>query len=328
MSVRKLFLSSAIVALMGFVAIGCNENPSEPTTGSVSGLAASSHSATEVGLTWNAVSGATSYSVSWAPTSGAGSSGSVSAPANTSVAGPLTPGIEYTFSVAAVTASGTGTATTLRWAGAVRSDDAGTPTGGTSKIRLYEANSTNPSAVNLSVSGQPLLVSLNPNTTGQAGKAQLGMFIAPRTGGTPTNIIIGPVYAIPEYKLSAQLDPDRIDTSVYISGTTYQIASLDTWYLSAPLSTMIDPVSNVKAYEFASPTVTSNQGFVVRTGTSAANYHYARVMIKNLSGSIISGTFPNRYVELEISYQSGINLPYAKPGMRPAQEGVRATIPQ
>jgi hypothetical protein len=327
MSVRKLIQSSLLVVLMGFIAIGCNENPSDPGPGNgVTGLSASSLSATSVGLSWNAFTGATSYDVSWAPSSGAGASGSVSATTTSATATQLTQNIEYTFTVTPRTATGLGAASTLRWAPASRFETPSNPVSGTTAIRLYEANSTNPSALNLSTNGQVLLTTLNPNAPAPAGKAQIGMFINPRTGGTPTKIIIGPVYAIPEYKLSAGLDINRIDTSVYISGTTYQITSLDTWYLSAPLNTMIDAVSNVKAYEFTSAAISSNQGFVVRTGTSASNYHYARVMIKSIGGQIISGAYPNRYIELEISYQNGVNLPYAKPGMRPAAEGVRATI--
>ncbi|HVK37592.1 MAG TPA: fibronectin type III domain-containing protein [Candidatus Kapabacteria bacterium] len=330
MMVRKLIQSSLLAVLMAFVVVGCNENPSDPgVDGGVTGLSATSMSETSVGLSWNAFSGATSYDVSWAPSSGGtGSSGSASAVTTSATAMGLAPRTEYTFTVTPRTATGVGAASTIKWAGATRSTSPSNPVSGTTTIRLYEANSTNPSALNLSLNGSPLLTTLNPNAPAPAAKAQIGMFIDPRTGGNPTKIVIGPVYAIPEYKLSAGLDINRIDTSVYISGTTYQITSLDTWYLSAPLSTLIDPVSNVKAYEFTSASVASNQGFVVRTGSSAATYHYARVMVKSMSGSILGGTFPNRYIELEISYQEGVNLPYAKPGMRPAAEGVRATVIQ
>jgi hypothetical protein len=178
--------------------------------------------------------------------------------------------------------------------------------------------------VNLNVNGAPRNVSLSTSVTGQP-QAQLAMFIYPRrSGGTPDSVIIGPVYAITEYKVSAQNDFSRMDTTTAISNTTYQVSSLDTWYLSSPLSSLIAVNGNIKAYTLRPAQTGSGQGFVVRVGT-AANYHYARVVVLSNAGNIIQGAFPNRYVELEVSYQTEANVPYAKAG-RPAPEGIPATL--
>lgn len=325
MSVRKLILSSAMVALMGFVAIGCNENPTgdDPGTGSVSGLSASSMSATSVALKWNAATGATSYDVAWTPTTNtAAASGSVSVTSTSAIATNLTAMTEYRFTVTPRNASGAMTASSLTWAGATRHNGTiATP----SSIRIYEKASLQPSGVNLNVDGTPQLVSLAASATGP--KAQLAMYVYQRTGqSTPDSIIVGPVYALTEYRISAGNDFSRMDTAVYISGSTTQVASLNDWYLSAPLNTMIQANSNVMAYAFkpAGGAIAGGQGFVVRTGTPN-NYHYARVVIKSIGGAMLAGASPNRYIELEVSYQDAANLPYAKPGQRPLPVGVYAT---
>jgi hypothetical protein len=319
MNVRKLILSGAVVALMGFVTTGCNENPIADPGDGPTGLKASSMSETSVALQWDAVAGATSYKVSWS--GGAAGSGSVdNVTATTYTVTGLAANTQYTFSVAANDASGLGEASSITWAGATRFTE--TSTAG-QMIRMYEAESTQPSGVNLNVNGAPRLVSLRATATDQA-KAQLAMYIYPRTGGgTPDSVIIGPVYALTEYRISGGNIISRMDTSVYISGSTYQVSSLNTWYLSSNLESLIDQASNVKAYTFKQTNI-SGQGFIVRTGSPGA-YNYARVVVKAIGGSILQGAFPNRYVELEVSYQTQANVPYAKPGMRPAPVGVYAT---
>ena len=313
MMFRNLILSCALA--LGIVAAGCNENPTTPDA-VVTGLAASSMSPTSVGLRWNAYAGASSYNVSW---TGATSGSLTGVTTNTAVASGLNAGATYTFTVTAVDVSGpiSASASSITWAGAERHDNVA---GGAAKIRMYEKASTFPSGVNLSGGLGPTNVSLVASTP---GIAQLAMYLTPDNSGvTPTKIVIGPVYAITEYKVAAASDPNKVDQEVYISGqTTKDLTSLDTWYLSANLESLIDQESNVKAYEFGSPTQTGN-GFIVRTGT-AANYHYARVLIKSVGGSILQGAYPNRYVELEVSYQRNAGVPYAKGTV--GRPGVRAT---
>jgi len=59
---------------------------------------------------------------------------------------------------------------------------------------------------------------------------------------------------------------------------------------------------------------TKNLVFYVRKyEPGQTRYNYAKVMIKkNPSGGYLFGTSPNRYIELEISYQSKPDVPYAK----------------
>lgn len=313
MNVRNLILTGAI-ALAGIVATGCNENPTDtPPNDAPTDLQATSLSATEVGLRWNAPAGVTgaSYVVEWTV-------GGVTQDTSTSATmidlGGLTEGVEYTFSVTTMTTAGEGGMTSIVWSPASRHTQTNLPG---QLIRMYEFESDEESGLNLSVNGKPTRVTLNRNATGQP-LAQLAMYIGPRSLGRIDSVIIGPVYAIPEYKISAAGDFSRMDTNVFISAQTQLTPSLDEWYLSAPLNTMIAAASNVMAYTFIPATTGGNppggHGFIVRTGTNAANYHYARVLIRPIGpgGVLVGGSHPNRYVELEISYQNAAGIPYAK----------------
>jgi hypothetical protein len=47
--------------------------------------------------------------------------------------------------------------------------------------------------------------------------------------------------------------------------------------------------------------------FVVKTGSN----HFAKVLVKSNGSRLLQGTAPDRFVDLEISYQNGANIPYA-----------------
>ena len=120
MSVRNLILSGALVALMGFGATGCNENPVDTPGNGPANLKASSMSPTSVALEWDAVASATSYRVAWqgTGTAGSGSVDNVTA-TNYTVTG-LQANTAYTFTVTGNTSTGSTDASTLTWAGATR----------------------------------------------------------------------------------------------------------------------------------------------------------------------------------------------------------------
>lgn len=317
MKVRNLMLSSAF-ALMGILS-ACNENPVVEPGNAPANLRASSTSTTSVTLAWDAVAGATSYEVSWVAAPGFTGSGSTSVTTTTALVPSLSEGVMYDFKVRATTASGLGDEAVLRWAPASRH----TQTHDAKPIRMYEFASSSPSGLNLysAADGGPEQVSM---VVGRPGVAQLAVYIydAPGTSNIDS-IIVGPAYALIEYRAAHQLSSGKIDTSVYISSGTYNVASLDSWYLSQPLNQLIGANTNVSAYKFTSNS-TAGQGFIVRTGTPG-NYHYARVVIKSVGGVMVTGPKPNRYIEMEISYQTGADVPFAKAGMPAATIGVMAT---
>jgi hypothetical protein len=122
---------------------------------------------------------------------------------------------------------------------------------------------------------------------------------------------IGPGYAFTGFR-----NADKFDSSTYISRTAYRAASLDQFYLAGPLDTYIDfggaNPGNVSAFRLPiSDPSGEGFGFVVRHG-NGSQQHYARVFVKNVAGKILQGLPPNRYVEVEISYQASPNVPYAR----------------
>lgn len=68
------------------------------------------------------------------------------------------------------------------------------------------------------------------------------------------------------------------------------------------------------AFDFTPVNPTTNTIFYVRKMDANNKYNYAKVMlIKNPSGAgYLQGNSPNRYVELQISYQKTAGVPYAK----------------
>lgn len=102
-----------------------------------------------------------------------------------------------------------------------------------------------------------------------------------------------------------------------------QSAQLSTSYYEA---TGLNDVSDSKAlstneFEDGSHLLTdleasangSNIVFIARTiEPGEINYNYAKVLIKNVSGKFLQGTAPDRFIEVQVSYQKKANVPYAK----------------
>ena len=304
----KSFLAGGLAALsLALFAAACNENPTDnpPNTTGLNGvdsLYATSLSATSVGLKWrNLDTGAVTYSISYQLQSGGTPNTVTSSVPSVTVSG-LQTGQVYTFSVSTVKGSSTSSAATINWASAPR---------GASTVKMYEFLSSNPSGLSLTESGAPVAVSMKSTS---AGLAQITMFIY-GSGSVPDSVIVGPAYAFPEYGASANFNPSKVDSSTYISGSAYAVPSLSEWYLNTSLDKMIQAGSNVNAYKFTPSVYGNSQGFVVRYG-AAGNYHYARIVImKGSNGSIVQGSGSNRYIEAEVSLQSGSTVPYAKSGI-------------
>jgi hypothetical protein len=303
MKFRSFLFGSAVVAMLGITAVGCNDNPvvNANAPAAVTNLKAVSLSATSVGLQWTASTGATSYLVSWKGQT-AGDSASVTVTATTTPV-TVTTGQAYVFTVQAVNTDGTSAGTTVTWAPADRfTSDAATST----TIRIYEKASTNGSGLVLDPAlGGPKNISVIPTST--AGSVQLAIFAAP--GGSTFSI--GPAFAFDEYKNGGL---NNFYSDITVSRTTFIAPSLDTWYSNTSIENELvsaDSGSTV-AYTLSNSVSGSNgQGFFVRTGVAGA-YHYARVFVKNVGGQLLQGTAGNRFVELEISYQKTAGIPYAK----------------
>ena len=322
MKVSNLLFGGLIAFAIGFAVQGCNENPvDDPGTGGTAPLPATnvqavSLSATTVGVKWTASAdtGTITYRVAWhLEGNAAADSGSVDvASGTTSKTMTVQAGKEYEFEVFAVRGGKSSTAAAVHWAGATRY-------GNTVAIKLYEDESSNPSGLtldpSLTTSGGPEVVSVS-NSNPNLGNVQLAIYTK---SDDPSNFLIGSAYAIIEYANS-----NSFNQNTYISDSAWATPSLDGWYLTKPLSTWFTKSGgNSSAFSLPIAQTSNGQVFYVRTGATAANYHYARIFVKNVSGKMLQGTAPNRFVELEISYQNGANLPYAKtsPRYTPANVG-------
>lgn len=305
MNIKSLIISG--VAALGLFAAACNENPTDnpPNTSGLNGvdsLYATSLGSGSVGLRWRGLdTGAVTYSISYQLATGGTANTVTSSTTSTTING-LQDGAAYTFSVSSVKGTSTSSAATINWASAPR---------GASTVKLYEFASPNPSGLSLTMPGAPVAVSMKSSVT---GLAQITMFIY-GSGSVPDSVIVGPAYAFPEYGASANFDPSKVDSSTYISGSAYAVPSLSEWYLNTALNNMIQAGSNVNAYKFTPSVYGNSQGFVVRYGNTANDYHYARIVIvKGSNGSIVQGSGSSRYIELEVSRQIN-NAPYAKSGI-------------
>lgn len=319
MKARNFLLSGLIVAALGIFAAACNENPTDPTDTSATPLAPTSVTASSidpntVALKWVAATdtGAITFSISWKSSDGT-DSGSVSGIAGSSqTVNGLKASTAYDFSVTAVRGTKKSAAVTVTWAGASRY-------GKTVSIKLYETSSSSPSGLTLDPSkGGPVPISV---ANGAAADVQLALYNR-ATDSTPqyaNNFDIGSAFAFAGLRRV-----DAFDQNVFISDEGYAALSLDSWYSDGPLSGHIPSDGNVRAFQVPNNQATNGQGFYVRTGT-AGDYHYARVFIKNNGGKLLQGTAPNRYIEVEISYQSSANVAFAK-GVRPTPANMRSHI--
>ena len=306
MKFKNLLMSGMIAILAGFFVVGCEETPSTPTGNGVDAptdLEAVTLGATSVGLKWvGAVPVGSRYDVSWTNADGTSTGEkSVNEAVSTTVEG-LTAGVEYTFSVVFVNADGDASlATTINWAGATRYPVAGS----TVEINMYEFDSDNGSGLILDGATGPENASMSANNP-NLGEVQLAFFL--NSDGT---FSIGPSFGYPSTTFA---NADGTDPNVIVSDQIFTTPSLDDWYLASSLTSLLTQNSqNIFDNLAAARTDGAGYAFVVRIGSDAASYHFARVFIKpDSNGNFINGVAPNRFISLEISYQNTVNLPFAK----------------
>ncbi len=320
MKIANFLLSGLLVASMGFMATGCNENPTEPGDNNNPGaplapknVQVTSLGAASVGLKWEAPAdtGTITYRVKWVPETGSDSGSVDVATTSTSISSGLAINKAYTFSVYSVRSNVMSSAISIKWAGAQRY-------GQTESIRIYETASDNGSGLTLDPPNGPRNVKVGASNT-VPNSVQLAIYTK---ASDPNNFEIGPAYAFTEYQ-----NADKFDQRVYVSTLSYPAQDLNSWYAVEDISQHIPTDGNIRAFTFpVAETGTTGQGFYVRTG-DVGTYHYARVFVKKSGGKLLQGTTPNRYIELEISYQQSPGLPYAKPaGYRPTEGNISSKV--
>lgn len=291
--------------------------PLLPPPDNASGLQAASLSMTSVGLQWtpSTTAGAT-YLVTYrkvgttgsADTAASATAGSpITISGNSATVTGLTVGA-YTFHVYAMRSGLLSSGTSLVWAPATRfTHDAANPS---VPLRMYEFRSLNGAGLIIDpAKGGPRNASLSASSPDPAGSISLAIFTEVPV---PWTFDIGPAYAFLGFR-----NANKFDSSAYISRNGYSVSSLDDLHLSNNLDSYItsggDQAGNISAFNLPATTPDGKGvAFILRIG-NGPNTHYARVLVKaDDTGRLLRGTSPNRYVEVEISYQMVANLPFAK----------------
>ncbi len=288
MKLLRLFAASVAV-LAVFVIIACDTPGTGPgTTVTVptpaDSLKATSISATTVRLKWNAstATSLTGYRVTILNTA----SGAVIGTTNASTAttfdvNGLTAGTVYLFRVQARNNDTVSAAREIRWSPAVRVT---TMQGGA--IRIYETASGFGSG--LAIQGGTAL-----NLTVARG-ADWDFGIETRNSDT---LRIGSPGWLGYASISRTTSTDtRTGDQLYLNVDNLDQVFDTQVQMGAPGS-------------FAIPIRTVTRGLVLAIQTRAGNF--AKIFIKATNNSLLQGTAPNRYIEVEISYQPVANVPYA-----------------
>jgi hypothetical protein len=195
------------------------------------------------------------------------------------------------------------TAAVVRWAPAVRYTTL--PDG--SPIRLYETDSQFPSGLDLEgPDGRPRTL-----TVAQGNEWDLCL----DTRGGSWDI------GSPRLSTYAIANPRRtlIDTLRLRQQKYLQVDSLNQIFETEAFgaATLAEALANFN---------NQRRGFIIVLRTQDGNW--AKIFVKaDARGNILQGTAPNRYVELEISYQKTPNVPYALPSS-PWEPSQRGFVPQ
>jgi hypothetical protein len=290
---KALFAAAMMCAL---VAVGCNENTDDPVTGAPSaptGLMANSKDFQTVNLKWTASASASSadfsaYELIVTPANGtAGAPITIAKGATTYSVTGLTEGTVYTFSLKAkstATTNNTSSAATVQWSPATRY----------SGVKLYETASADfGSGIDLS------------NGTGAVTKVSNGSNWDLALDTRVINGVIDNGLGSPSVLTYTITNPRAtlISSKVVSSGATSLDDVFETQALGdAAVNMKPDSARYIRVDNFS-----NNIVFFART----VEGNFAKILVKAAGGKLLQGTSPNRYVEMDISYQSAVNVPYA-----------------
>lgn len=209
----------------------------------------------------------------------------------------LDAGKTYTFTIVAYTSDTVSSSISIVWAGAKRFRG----------IRAYETASTNGSGIRLS-DGANLTI---------ANGTQWDVCLDTRTDGGQDNWAFGSPQAstytdtLGYFIRGAQAGQKAKVTAVFSDSTTqgympyFVVAdSLEAVFESQALGTgkkqvqiMLENLQN------------QNRSVVFYVKTAEGNF--AKILLKAVGGSVLQGSAPNRYVEIDYSFQTAVNVPYA-----------------
>jgi hypothetical protein len=207
----------------------------------------------------------------------------------------LTEGTEYTFKVYGKYATGVESTSPAEvvWSPATRFEElAGT------SIRVYETESNKGSGLDLydATTQKPQILTVNSGSMWNLG-------LDTRTSN---KIFFGPARSI-DYNYTGTPVLTHIGQDMlYYSNT------LDEAFDNIPMNSNIDYSAELIDLNMLNLNGKTAVAFLVRTEATAGDWNYAKVLVKKTGGNWLQGTSPDRYIEVEISFQKIINVPYAR----------------
>jgi len=291
---KNLWKLAGIAGAVVLFATACNENTTDPppptAPNAPTDLKATSVNETTVGLAWTpdvAGASATEFEVTIVEEgTTTESTVKVAGTFDKVDVGGLTEGKVYNFTVRAMNDTAhSGPTATIKWAPAKRY---------ITNLRLYETDSPSGSGIEL------------PDLAGLviAVGERWDLCLDTRGGsfdiGSPTKSSYTTSEVVPKF-------PNGQPARVSLIGKTWtDVTTLEDVYESVDLATAATLQEALINFNTAD---TEGKAFAFVLKSQAGNF--AKVLVKKSNGRLLQGTTPNRYVDLEISYQSGVNIPYA-----------------
>lgn len=287
-----------LFALVALVAVSCNTNdgPVDPGTkpGTPTSLKAQSR-ATGVGLKWDAPAGGvspTGYRIYYNVTGTATklSLDVTGATTDTAVVTGLLPGVRYEFTVQALNGTTVGDATpALEWASANR----------TGILKMYSSQSAFGSGL-IVHSGVPRVA-----TTALGDLWDLCFddkdSLNPAISSPGVSGYVDNSYMFPNGKQAKIVYMGHAYTNVNDLNDIYESVDLQT------ISTTFKEDSRV----LSTVGGTGNIAFVFAQKNSPVSYTFGKVLVYRSGTSFIQGSNPNKFIEVEVSYQTVADVPYA-----------------
>jgi hypothetical protein len=297
MKIFRLFSLLAFLTLSTLIFTACEEDSNDPVSAdkplpaAPTNLRATSLSSTEVQLKWDrSASHDSSWFAGYELTITGGSPmtpikiGKVD---NYKVTG-LQEGVIYTFTLKSVnTDNKTSTgSTSVIWSPASRFVD--------SDIRMYVFESTNGSGLTLYGANN------KPQNLKATERAQWHLGLDNRTTGA---LWFGSAKLI---DIGTATPTDKVE----IADTYWETNSLDNVLEKAALNTYNFAERRVNLLQYDKGTGLVFVVRVMRQGQT--NWNYAKVLVERGSGGFLQGTGNDRYIQMKISYQKTVGVPYAK----------------
>lgn len=293
MRLAKFALAGVMILALGIAGCNENDNPTNPpaTPNAPTALMATSRSETTVGLKWTApATGAapTGYTVNYTAN---GVTNSLNTTGTTLDVPGLTEGTIYTFTVVSKNGTASSVASgAIMWAPAKRL---------TGTFKIYSSKSTtngsglrfNPAAVLKIDQGEQWDICFD-NKDGK-----------PLVGSPGVSGYVDVNAEFPNGKVVKLVATGRDYTGVNSLDEIYDVDSLSV----APTGGFHENLKDLSTV----PDQTKGYAFVVRSRVDPNTVNFAKVLVKSNGTGFVQGTGNEQYIEVEVSYQTLTNVPYA-----------------